>query len=178
MNYHYEFNDILKLDKIWYNITIPIIKNAKWINDIGYFLLENTTIQVFYNDNLLDKKIITPHYRIIYDEIYCQKDTTNKTYFKLYPYNLLKDYSYLLYGNVPAYKVVCDVKININPKLEDMCICLDKNLISKIEIEGNFKVDEIIEKEIIEKEIIKNEIIENEIIENKIIENEIIKIEI
>ena len=139
ITYHYEFSNIFDFDKITYKVAIPIIKNAKWINNVEYYLFEDTIIQIFIDNHLLDRTEYDPLIRLMYDQL---NNKTSKTIFKLFPGDILLKYNYLLRDNVPPYKVICDIKININPKLENICIA---NNGIQPEIKGNFIVEEIIE---------------------------------
>ena len=140
-NYHYEFDDIYEINKISYGIILPTLKNANWINNVECYLFESTIIQIYYKEILLDEHYYSPDYRILYDQ-FDFENNNNKNIFKLFPGNISKSFSYLLENNIQSYKVICDVKININPKLENICFCLDNR--SKPEIEGKFDVIEII----------------------------------
>lgn len=139
-NYHYEFDSIFELNKITYGVILPILKNAHWIHNVKYYLFESTTIQIYYQEILLDDHHYNPDYRIICDEFNFENNNSNKMFLKLFPGDITKSFSYLLQDNVPSYKVICNVKINTNPNMEDICFCPDNKL--KPEIEGQFDVIE------------------------------------
>ncbi len=147
MNFHYEFDDILKLDKILYKVTLPALTDACWINDAKYYLFESTTIKVYCRGTLLDIHHYKPYCRVIHNLYNPTKNVHGENIVKLFPYNIYKSFSHLVYDQVPPYKVVCDVKINLWPNLRNMCSITDHhNDKLKPEMEGAFGVVEILEK--------------------------------
>ena len=141
-NYHYEFDNVYEMNKILYKVILPTLKNACWVPNVEYYLFESTTIQIYYQEILLDNHHYTSNDRFICNQLNFKNNDNNKMFVKLFPNDITKSFSYLLHDHILAYKVICDVKINTNPNLEDICFCSDNKL--KPVIEGIFDVIEII----------------------------------
>jgi hypothetical protein len=143
--YHYEFDNILDIQNIMYKISIPRIKGAMWTKEICYAPLESVTIRVMVDDLLLHELIIDENLRSIMDDItktYMNNFTNTSSrincYIPLFPYDVIKTFGYIQNPCV-KYKVICDVKINKDIKIQNYCIPDNKTvkpiLIGKLEVE-------------------------------------------
>ena len=122
--FHYEFDNILDIQNIFYKINIPQINNGIWHKSICYAPIPNITIQVFSNNMLLHKIEMDSSYKEILDEM---KGTDMNNLFPtsqrlecftpLFPYDMYEIFGYLSECSV-KYKVICDVRIDDKLNLE------------------------------------------------------------
>lgn len=150
--YHYEFDNYMALNDIILKIKLPILHNARWIDHVNYYLIEEVSIQVQVSDQLIDKETWYPEMWIIYDEL-CSRNTMNidkldfngcneiEIYYPLLPHNIKKRFEYLQNACM-SYKIICDIETIDHDKLWKICIPNNnENGKRDIDIKGNLVID-------------------------------------
>jgi len=138
MIFKYCFTDYKEINKIYYKIITPKLFNGIFAKDFIYMLFTKTTIQVFVDDILIDKKDIYGQHRTIYKQM---KNINHKINDETYLVDLY-DCSGLDYLEewVNPYSIIIDVEINTD-------IDLDKITTYKSDqkpfLSGNFIVYEV-----------------------------------
>ncbi len=156
--YHYEFDNIDDLNNIIFKVSLPKVKNAKWSPYAGFFFIEKVTIQVFVENMLIDDRCVDVPMRILNKDInknpnfleYFPNGGTDEPllfYIPLYPAPLEKSFAYLYNPDNKnlKYQIICDVKTNMNPRMNQLCLPFDKNIIP--EVIGEFSIEEINQKD-------------------------------